>query len=79
MEQMVTIHLQDEGTLLVPSVWLKQAKKCLYCLVVFAVYHEQKYTVSQHLKIGRYGHAIVCKLQYYASAYPVSEVCNMDG
>ena len=33
------------------------------------MYHEQKYTVSQHLKIGRYGHAIVCKLQYYASAY----------
>ena len=49
--------------------YVKQAKKCLYCLAVFAVYHEQKYTVSQHLKIGRYGHAIVCKLQYYASAY----------
>ena len=41
----------------------------LGCSCGLAVYHEQKYTVSQHLKIGRYGHAIVCKLQYYASAY----------
>ena len=50
----MTIHLQDEVTVFVPSLWLKQAKQtkqCLYCLAVLAVYHEQKYTVSQHLKI----------------------------
>ena len=51
---MVTIHLHIKVTVLVPSVLVKQAKQtkqCLYCLAVLAVYHEQKYTVSQCLKI----------------------------